>query len=153
LLAERNAQDADTDESSLDPESVVALKKKLLGVMSDRSRLQSELEKLQADFGLARQANLASAAKDQAKEDGLGSATDVKRKALAYDELHSAYESLKRKHDAAQKEIAQLKEELAGIDPQFFEEIEDLKYNYQQAVLLNEEYEKKLKEFERYWKK
>ena len=35
----------------------------------------------------------------------------------------------------------QLKTELEAFDPQFFEEIEDLKYNYQEAVKKNIEYE------------
>ena len=35
----------------------------------------------------------------------------------------------------------QLRSELEGFDQQFFEEIEDLKYNYQEAVRKNVEYE------------
>lgn len=38
----------------------------------------------------------------------------------------------------------QLKAELDSFDPQFFEEIEDLKYNYQLAVQKNVEYEEQL---------
>ena len=38
----------------------------------------------------------------------------------------------------------QLKKELDAFDPAFFEEIEDLKYNYQEAVKKNIQYEEKL---------
>ena len=38
----------------------------------------------------------------------------------------------------------QLKKELDAFDPAFFEEIEDLKYNYQEAVKKNIQYEEQL---------
>lgn len=41
---------------------------------------------------------------------------------------------------AAEEENARLREELAAFDPQFFEEIEDLKYNYQVARTAAERY-------------
>ena len=40
--------------------------------------------------------------------------------------------------------LLQLKEELANFGPEFFEEIEDLKYNYREAVQKNVELEDKL---------
>lgn len=40
---------------------------------------------------------------------------------------------------------SQLKKELSVFDPAFFEEIEDLKYNYHQAVLRNVELEDQIK--------
>ena len=40
--------------------------------------------------------------------------------------------------------VAQLRQELAAFDPAFFHELEDLKYNYQQAVELNTQYEQQL---------
>ena len=36
-------------------------------------------------------------------------------------------------------------EELDAFDPAFFEELEDLKFNYQEAVMLNVKYEGMLK--------
>ena len=39
----------------------------------------------------------------------------------------------------------QLKAEFEAFDPQFFEEIEDLKYNYQEAIRKNVEYEEHLR--------
>lgn len=41
----------------------------------------------------------------------------------------------------------QLKCELESFDPQFFEEIEDLKYNYQVSVQKNIEFEELLKQY------
>ena len=38
----------------------------------------------------------------------------------------------------------QMKKELDAFDPNFFEELEDLKYNYQEAVKRNIQYEEQL---------
>ena len=38
----------------------------------------------------------------------------------------------------------QLKKELSNFGPEFFEEIEDLKYNYREAVQKNVQYEEQL---------
>jgi centrosomal protein CEP290 len=40
-----------------------------------------------------------------------------------------------------------LKEELSNFSPEFFEEIEDLKFNYKEAVQKNVLYEEQLKQF------
>lgn len=44
-----------------------------------------------------------------------------------------------------QEEIKKLKKELENFDPSFFEEIEDLKYNYKEEVKKNILLEEKLK--------
>ena len=43
----------------------------------------------------------------------------------------------------------QLKKELDAFDPSFFEEIEDLKYNYKKSVERNVLYERQLKQLSR----
>lgn len=43
----------------------------------------------------------------------------------------------------------QLRKELEAFDPAFFEEIEDLKYNYQKAVERNVLYERQLRQMSR----
>ena len=40
--------------------------------------------------------------------------------------------------------VFQMKKELDAFDPNFFEELEDLKYNYQEAVKRNVQYEEQL---------
>lgn len=45
--------------------------------------------------------------------------------------------------------LLQLRKELGAFDPAFFEEIEDLKYNYQKSVERNVLYERQLRQFSR----
>lgn len=45
--------------------------------------------------------------------------------------------------------LLQLRKELGAFDPTFFEEIEDLKYNYQKSVERNVLYERQLRQFSR----
>lgn len=45
--------------------------------------------------------------------------------------------------------LFQLRKELEAFDPAFFEEIEDLKYNYQKAVERNVLYERQLRQMSR----
>ena len=45
--------------------------------------------------------------------------------------------------------ILQLKRELEAFDPDFFEELEDLKYNYKKSVERNVLYERQLKQLSR----
>jgi len=40
--------------------------------------------------------------------------------------------------------LPQLRKELDAFDPSFFEEVEDLKYNYQEAVRRNVQYEEQI---------
>lgn len=37
--------------------------------------------------------------------------------------------------------LSQLRKELDAFDPSFFEEVEDLKFNYQEAIKRNHQYE------------
>lgn len=45
--------------------------------------------------------------------------------------------------------LFKLKKELGAFDPSFFEELEDLKYNYKKAVERNVLYERQLQQFSR----
>jgi len=40
--------------------------------------------------------------------------------------------------------LPQLRKELDAVDPLFFEEVEDLKYNYQEAIKQNVQYEEQI---------
>ncbi|XP_051879969.1 centrosomal protein of 290 kDa-like [Pristis pectinata] len=57
-------------------------------------------------------------------------------------ELLFKIERLQKERDRLTKEKNSLKNELAGLDKGFFEEIEDLKYALQESAKLNKEYEK-----------
>ncbi|XP_062896912.1 centrosomal protein of 290 kDa-like isoform X1 [Mobula hypostoma] len=57
-------------------------------------------------------------------------------------ELLFMVERLQKEKDRLTKEKNSLKNELAGLDKGFFEEIEDLKYALQESAKLNKEYEK-----------
>ncbi|XP_069778536.1 centrosomal protein of 290 kDa-like isoform X2 [Narcine bancroftii] len=57
-------------------------------------------------------------------------------------ELLFKIEKLQKERDKLTKEKISLKNELAGLDKGFFEEIEDLKYALQESAKLNKEYEK-----------
>ncbi|XP_041044921.1 centrosomal protein of 290 kDa-like isoform X4 [Carcharodon carcharias] len=60
-------------------------------------------------------------------------------------ELLFEIERLQKEKDKLTKERRSLKNELAGLDKGFFEEIEDLKYALQESAKLNKEYEKCLR--------
>ncbi|NXU49188.1 CE290 protein, partial [Turnix velox] len=53
---------------------------------------------------------------------------------------------LKKENEKLSAEKKALKNELAGLDKEFFEEVEDLKRAVQESVKLNNEYEKCLKQ-------
>lgn len=53
---------------------------------------------------------------------------------------------LKKENGKLSAEKRALKNELAGLDKGFFEEVEDLKHAVQESVKLNNEYEKCLKQ-------
>ncbi|XP_078397220.1 uncharacterized protein LOC144680012 isoform X2 [Cetorhinus maximus] len=60
-------------------------------------------------------------------------------------ELLFEIERLQKEKDKLTKDRRSLKNELAGLDKGFFEEIEDLKYALQESAKLNKEYEKCLR--------
>ena len=57
------------------------------------------------------------------------------------EELRKKIETLEADLEGARKENHELKTELDAFDPSFFEELEDLKFNFDQAVRKNQEYE------------
>ncbi|XP_021373686.1 centrosomal protein of 290 kDa-like [Mizuhopecten yessoensis] len=66
-------------------------------------------------------------------------------KELSSDEDESKDRHVVRECRKLRKENKKLKEELKGLDLGFFEEIEDIKFAFQQAARLNVEYEKTIK--------
>ncbi|XP_072407908.1 centrosomal protein of 290 kDa isoform X2 [Chiloscyllium punctatum] len=82
-------------------------------------------------------------------EDGLGSNEDKLTGELL--ELQTQLKASDLEKQQLQEEIQQLKKELKNFDPSFFEELEDLKFNYNQEVkrniLLEEQLQKLAKQF------
>ncbi|XP_071113169.1 centrosomal protein of 290 kDa-like [Haliotis cracherodii] len=78
---------------------------------------------------------------------------DVLTKAGNYDrvlrenvEVTMDLKSVRLERDKLRLEVDRLKKELESFGPEFFEEVEDLKYNYKQAVQKNVLYEEKLQQ-------
>lgn len=62
------------------------------------------------------------------------------------DQLLLEVQHLKTENETLSKERRMLRNELAALDKDFFDEIEDLKYALQEAMKLNNQYEKLLKQ-------
>jgi len=81
---------------------------------------------------------------------------DVLEKLRNYDkmiaddvELRTRLKTVELERDRMSHEITKLRKELEAFDPAFFEEIEDLKYNYQKSVERNVLYERQLRQLSR----
>ncbi|XP_014672525.1 PREDICTED: centrosomal protein of 290 kDa-like [Priapulus caudatus] len=59
-------------------------------------------------------------------------------------DLKVALRSAQQENEQLRSDSSKMRKELGNFDPSFFEELEDLKYNYQQAVQKNSQYEEKL---------
>ncbi|CAC5374165.1 CEP290 [Mytilus coruscus] len=80
--------------------------------------------------------------------------TDAQNKMAAYDrlmnenvEIKMKLKSAKTEKDKMRLEVERMKKELHNFGPDFFEEIEDLKYNYKQALEKNILYEEKMTQY------
>eukprot|EP00731_Ephydatia_muelleri_P028604 Em0020g248a len=58
--------------------------------------------------------------------------------------LSEKYIAAVKERDSFKEQVGKLKRELDAFDPAFFEEIEDLKYNYEEALKKNVQYEEQL---------
>lgn len=64
-------------------------------------------------------------------------------------ELRTRLKTVELERDRMSHEVTKLRKELGAFDPAFFEEIEDLKYNYQKSVERNVLYERQLRQLSR----
>lgn len=64
-------------------------------------------------------------------------------------ELRTRLKTVELERDRLSHEIIKLRKELEAFDPAFFEEIEDLKFNYQKSVERNVLYERQLRQLSR----
>ncbi|XP_066265930.1 centrosomal protein of 290 kDa-like [Branchiostoma lanceolatum] len=110
-------------------------------------RLESEKAELVHDLQvMRRQQNPMAGGRDDVHTD------DMLEKLRNYDKLmeenieqSTQIKSLQLEKDRQERETEKLRGELANFDPAFFEEIEDLKYNYREAVKKNVMYEEQLR--------
>jgi len=66
---------------------------------------------------------------------------DLKHRNQELDQVESKYKTLIIDYESSKLKCKKYKEELKCFDENFFDEIEDLKYNYAEAVKLNRHYE------------
>ena len=111
-------------------------------------RLDNEKKELLNELRLARQG--------QGHTDPTQLTEDVVSKASGYDratreniEFRMELKAVELEKDKYKHEVDKLKKELNNFGPEFFDEIEDLKYNYKESVQRNVLLEDKLKKVQR----
>ncbi|XP_071791224.1 centrosomal protein of 290 kDa-like [Asterias amurensis] len=62
-------------------------------------------------------------------------------------DIRTDFKSLQLEQERLKRDNEKLRKELEQFDPAFFEEIEDLKFNYRESVQLNVQYEEQLRKF------
>ncbi|KAL4233575.1 hypothetical protein ACF0H5_008256 [Mactra antiquata] len=105
-------------------------------------RLENEKKELKYELSMSR------------KQAGTGNiGEEIFTKANNYDkvmseniELGLELKTIRMERDKTKLEVDRLRKELGNFGPEFFEEIEDLKFNYKQSVEKNILYEEKLKQ-------
>uniref|UniRef100_A0A1X7UES4 Centrosomal protein of 290kDa coiled-coil region domain-containing protein n=1 Tax=Amphimedon queenslandica TaxID=400682 RepID=A0A1X7UES4_AMPQE len=108
----------------------------LAGLISENERLRNELRK-EIEKSEKLYANISKLKSDKSK---------LEDDKIKFTEPH---QETVRKRDELKRENDKLKAELDSFDPQFFEEIEDLKYNVTVAVQKNVELEEQLRHYSR----
>ena len=104
-------------------------------LQQDHASLTTEVERLRgADTELqlvqAECDRLAAAVAQSIVDEGAGAATGG----------GAALEALRREHDALKRERDAMAEELAALTPEFFEEVEDLRFHHAQAAAQLQQY-------------
>ena len=109
--------------------------------------LESEKNELHSDLKRMKQMSQAEELPADMDQD------DVMHKLSKYDntlkintELETRLKTVELERNRLNLEISRLRKELEAFDPAFFEEIEDLKYNFQKSVERNVLYERQLRE-------
>ncbi|XP_060063320.1 centrosomal protein of 290 kDa-like [Ylistrum balloti] len=103
-------------------------------------RLENEKKELNYQLQLLRQGS------EQPSEDMLAKVSAYDRLMNENVELKMNLKTLSTEKDRQRLETERLKKELNNFGPDFFEEVEDLKYNYKQSVEKNVLYEEKLQQ-------
>ncbi|XP_005096015.2 centrosomal protein of 290 kDa [Aplysia californica] len=114
-------------------------------------RLENEKKELLNELRLARQQQSSAAASDptQVTEDVVSKASGYDRITRENIEVRMDLKAMELEKEKYKREVEKLKKELGNFGPEFFDEIEDLKYNYKQSVQRNVLLEEKLKQVAR----
>ncbi|KAK3096658.1 hypothetical protein FSP39_002154 [Pinctada imbricata] len=107
-------------------------------------RLENEKKQMHHEISVLKQ-QLGSGA-DQISEDVLNKVSAYDRLMDENVEMKMELKSVGLERDKQRLEIERLKKELKNFGPEFFDEIEDLKYNYKQALEKNILYEERLQQ-------
>ncbi|XP_048578634.1 centrosomal protein of 290 kDa isoform X2 [Nematostella vectensis] len=94
---------------------------------------------------LRRMAQAGELPNDLDKEEVLDKVKNYNKMVADDVELRTKLKTVELERDRLSHEVTRLQKELEAFDPAFFEEIEDLKYNYKKAVERNVLYERQLK--------
>ncbi|XP_055888045.1 centrosomal protein of 290 kDa-like [Biomphalaria glabrata] len=108
-------------------------------------RLENEKKELLNELRLARQ-NQSGSDTSQINDDVLTKASNYDKIMRENIEIHMQLKSVELDKEKLRREVDKLKKELNNFGPEFFEEIEDLKYNYKQSLQHNVLLEDKLKQ-------
>ncbi|XP_071943126.1 centrosomal protein of 290 kDa-like [Antedon mediterranea] len=137
-VLERFPTDANTDEQLVQHLQMTRL---------TNERLENEKAELLNELKLFRRQG-ASSLSGTAFQDDLSSNRFDSDKLLTENvELRTELKAIQLARDKLQIQVQQLQEELEQFDPNFFEEIEDLKFNYREAIQKNVQYEEQLRNF------
>ncbi|CAL1542937.1 unnamed protein product [Lymnaea stagnalis] len=109
-------------------------------------RLENEKKELLSELRIARQQSSGTGESPQITDDILTKASNYDRITRENIEIHMELKSVELEKEKLKREVDKLKKELGNFGPDFFEEIEDLKYNYKQSVQRNVLLEEKLKQ-------
>ena len=114
-------------------------------------RLENEKKELLAQVRLSRRGHQAGDGADPGviTEDVVSKASGYDKMTREVIDVRMELKAVELEKDKYRKEVDKLKKELGNFGPEFFEEIEDLKYNYKQSVQRNVLLEEKVKQVAR----
>ncbi len=127
-------------------------KEELMRLSAANQRLTTELNDWKARVA-AMQASLKEAKSNAHASTEALQANDAMRQELIRaqqdrERLEEEVNRLRQDFDRLQQENSDLKTELEAFDPSFFDELDDLKFNYNEALRLNAEYEERIRNLE-----
>ncbi|XP_072045515.1 centrosomal protein of 290 kDa-like [Amphiura filiformis] len=111
------------------------------------NRVENEKAELLNELKLFRmQGNVPASATDLMDGDLGGKLHDYNQLMTENVEIRTDMKTMQLDHERLKREYEKLRKELEQFDPAFFEEIEDLKFNYREAVQRNVQYEEQLRQ-------